>query len=87
MNSAQGRHDPPADLHGRDAPCITGVHNHVIVRASAGSGKTYQLVVRYIQRLYQEGQADRLLATTFTRKAAGEILERVLLKWHVSQRS
>ncbi len=52
----------------------------MVVRASAGTGKTYQLVVQYLRRLRREPHAARLLATTFTRKAAGEILERVLLR-------
>lgn len=50
---------------------------HLVIRASAGSGKTYQLSTRYIARLAQT-TPDRILATTFTRKAAGEILERIL---------
>lgn len=48
------------------------------VRASAGSGKTYDLTVRYIRRLAAEGDPGQMLATTFTRKAAGEILDRLL---------
>ncbi len=53
---------------------------HVVILASAGSGKTHQLSSRYL-RLIQRGQPlDRILATTFTRKAAGEILDRVLLR-------
>lgn len=55
-----------------------------IVIASAGSGKTYTLANRLIawmvDRLRVEGDpgCDRMLASTFTRKAAGEILDRVL---------
>ncbi len=49
----------------------------LVIRASAGSGKTYQLSTRYIARL-QSTEPDKILATTFTRKAAGEILERIL---------
>ncbi len=55
-----------------------------IVIASAGSGKTYTLANRLIgwmvARLRVEGNpgCDRILASTFTRKAAGEILDRVL---------
>ncbi len=53
---------------------------HVIIRASAGSGKTHQLSSRYLQLIYAKQPLDRILATTFTRKAAGEILDRVLLR-------
>ncbi len=53
---------------------------HELIRASAGSGKTYQLTSRYLALLAADVPADRILATTFTRKAAGEILGRVLLR-------
>jgi len=48
------------------------------VRASAGSGKTYELTSRYLKSLVKKAPVEQILATTFTRKAAGEILERVL---------
>ncbi len=50
------------------------------IRASAGSGKTYQLVNRYLELLAAGQQPQGILATTFTRKAAGEIQSRVLLR-------
>jgi len=57
-----------------------------IVTANAGSGKTYLLANRLIRwmiecaRLSPDGTcgAESILAITFTRKAAGEILDRVL---------
>jgi ATP-dependent exoDNAse (exonuclease V) beta subunit len=49
----------------------------LVIRASAGSGKTFQLSTRYIAELAGT-PAEQILATTFTRKAAGEILERIL---------
>ena len=52
---------------------------HLLIRASAGSGKTFQLVNRYLMRLRDVGP-DRILATTFTRKAAHEILGRILIR-------
>lgn len=51
---------------------------HGIIRASAGSGKTYQLTGRYLRQLAFGAPPQSILATTFTRKAAGEILARVL---------
>jgi len=51
-----------------------------VIRASAGTGKTYALVQRYVELLAHGVPADQILATTFTKKAAGEIRERVLLK-------
>ena len=53
---------------------------NLVIRASAGTGKTYQLSNRYLQ-LAADGQpADQVLASTFARKAAGEILGRVLVR-------
>ncbi len=50
-----------------------------VVRASAGTGKTYQLTARMLRILLQGAAPETILATTFTRKAAGEILARVLV--------
>ncbi len=57
-----------------------------IVTANAGSGKTYLLANRLIRWMLDHARrdphgccgADAILAVTFTRKAAGEILDRVL---------
>ena len=55
-----------------------------VVVANAGSGKTYLLANRIIRWMLEErrrgGSAspDRILAVTFTRKAASEIVERIL---------
>src|SRR5262245_61282871 len=51
---------------------------HLVIRASAGTGKTHQLATRFIGLLAAGARPDQILATTFTRKAAGEILDRVL---------
>lgn len=51
-----------------------------LIRASAGSGKTFQLSNRYLGLIAEGVAPDSILATTFTRKAAGEILERVLMR-------
>ncbi|GMR11955.1 MAG: UvrD-helicase domain-containing protein [Gemmatimonadota bacterium] len=51
-----------------------------LVLASAGSGKTYHLSSRIIGLLAAGAPVDEVLASTFTRKAAGEILERVLTR-------
>ncbi|MCO6453747.1 MAG: UvrD-helicase domain-containing protein [Pirellulaceae bacterium] len=51
-----------------------------VIRASAGTGKTYQLSGHYLRLLDAGAAGEQILATTFTRKAAGEILERVLLR-------
>jgi ATP-dependent helicase/nuclease subunit A len=51
-----------------------------LIRASAGTGKTYQISSHIIGLLAAGVEPERILASTFTRKAAGEILERVLLR-------
>lgn len=49
-----------------------------MILASAGTGKTYNLASRALRLLFTDQELDSILATTFTRKAAGEILHRVL---------
>ncbi len=53
---------------------------HELIRASAGTGKTYELTNRYLRLLRCGQRPDDILASTFTRKAAGEILGRILLR-------
>ena len=49
-----------------------------VVLASAGSGKTFQLTLRFAELLLRGARPDEVLAATFTRKAAGEIQARIL---------
>lgn len=51
----------------------------IVIRASAGTGKTFRLTGRFLRLALADQRLDDILATTFTRKAAGEILDRVLL--------
>jgi len=46
--------------------------------ASAGSGKTFALSVRYIALLFMGESPNSILAATFTKKAAGEMHQRVV---------
>ncbi len=50
---------------------------NAVVAASAGTGKTYLLVTRIIRQLLAGAAAERILALTFTRKAAGEMRQRL----------
>ena len=53
---------------------------NILIRASAGSGKTFRLSNRYLGLMKLGVSPDQILATTFTRKAAGEILDRVMIR-------
>ena len=53
---------------------------HKLIRASAGSGKTHALTSQYLSLLRRGAAVDSIMATTFTRKAAGEILGRVVTR-------
>ena len=51
-----------------------------VIRASAGTGKTFELSNRYLRLLASGVECSSILATTFSRKGAGEILERIMLR-------
>jgi len=57
---------------------MTTAAPHTAIRASAGSGKTFQLTNQLLALFLGGTPAEQVVAATFTRKAAGEILERVL---------
>ena len=57
---------------------LWGVFPNEIIRASAGTGKTFALSNRYLKLLASGAQCQTILATTFTRKGAGEILDRII---------
>ncbi len=49
-----------------------------VIRASAGTGKTFALSNRFLRLLASGVHPETILATTFTRKGAGEILDRIV---------
>jgi ATP-dependent helicase/nuclease subunit A len=53
---------------------------HEMILASAGSGKTYALTHRFVRLLANGAEAERIVALTFTRKAAGEFFDEILKK-------
>ena len=66
---------PPPDAHVRDEvlDAVRSFH----LESPAGSGKTSLLAARYL-RLLALCRPEEVLAVTFTRKAAGELRERIL---------
>ena len=50
---------------------------YLALKASAGSGKTFSLTVRYITLLLHEAKPEDILTLTFTNKAANEMSERI----------
>jgi len=53
---------------------------HKMILASAGSGKTHALTHRFVQLLALGAAPERIVALTFTRKAAGEFFDEILKK-------
>ncbi len=50
---------------------------YLALKASAGSGKTFALAVRYLSLLLQGAKPEEILTLTFTNKAANEMSERI----------
>jgi len=57
---------------------VSAAIGHEVIRASAGAGKTYQLVTRYVGLLAAGVPPEEIVALTFSRKAAGEILDKIV---------
>lgn len=70
-----GRQVPPASFY--ELACDPA--RSVVVEACAGAGKTWMLVSRILRALLEGAPPEQVLAITFTRKAAGEMRERLAL--------
>ena len=51
---------------------------NLAIMASAGTGKTYSLAMRYITLLKLGVKPEEIVAMTFTNKAAGEIFDKII---------
>lgn len=56
--------------------------NNILVSASAGSGKTFVIVERIMDKILRGVTVDQLFISTFTVKAAGELKERLEKQIH-----
>ena len=61
-------------------PTMKILEKNLLILASAGSGKTFQLGNRVIGLVARGVAPERIVALTFTRKAAGEFADSVLMK-------
>jgi exodeoxyribonuclease V beta subunit len=62
--------------------------NQLAYSASAGSGKTFALSVRYLSLLFMGEEPSTILAATFTNKAAAEMKQRVItLLLHLEEKT
>ena len=57
---------------------LRDIFKNEVIRASAGTGKTFELSNRFLKLLASGAECETILATTFTRKGAGEILDRIV---------
>ena len=78
------RAETPLSMNEHHAP---GFEPFVVVRASAGTGKTHALSTRLIGLLADGAEVDDVFAATFARKAAGEILDRLAVAATPGERS
>jgi len=51
---------------------------YLVLEANAGSGKTFNLVSRYLNLLFLEVPPEKIFALTFTKKATKEMFDRIL---------
>ena len=57
---------------------VSNFNDCVVIEALAGAGKTFKLSLRYLELIQMGEDPKTILATTFSRKAAGEIRDKII---------
>ena len=65
----------------------TEIEIRTLIKASAGSGKTFRLTDRFIYLLLKGVSPESIIALTFSKKAAGEFFDAILCKLAESAKS
>lgn len=61
----------------KEQQAVLDADGKIIVSASAGSGKTFVMIQRMLKKILSGGSVDRMLALTFTNKAAAQMREKI----------
>jgi superfamily I DNA/RNA helicase len=70
----------PADINDAQWRCVLHDTGHLLILAGPGTGKTHTLTHRILRLIPRLKQNEKILAITFTNKAAQEMRERLQLK-------
>ena len=61
----------------KEQRAVLSAEGKIIVSASAGSGKTFVMIERMLQKILAGVEVERMLALTFTKKAAAQMREKI----------